>query len=239
MKKIKKLAISSLFYPLLVTANIQPVVGLSIGANQASVFQNTIIDTIAPLQNTYTGLSNHNTQVVGGVFLGGETELSSQWRWQYGVQYLATDPFNVSGNVFQFSDPLYNNLNYNYYIQNYRVLAETKLFANFTTRWHPYAIAAIGAGINKTYNYYEIGKTSADVPMTVPFMNKTATGLAYSLGLGLDMDLSNQVRIGVNYRWSDLGKASLGTTPLQDSTTTIHYSNFRANELLVEISYVV
>ncbi len=239
MRKWIILSGAGLLCPVIAAAQIHPVVNIAAGVDTASVSTQSTIGMIAPFTNTYLGTNANNTQVLAGLFLGGETELPSQWRWQYGVRFFQTDAFDVQGDVYQFSDPLFYNLTYQYEIRNRRVMAETKLFATFKSSWHPYGVAAVGEAFNFAGNYQEIPLSSTSVPMQQPFQDHTTSDLAYSFGLGLDYSCTQHMRIGASYRWSELGKASLGTSPIQDSTSTIQHSRLQASEFLVELSYVV
>ncbi|MFI4919512.1 MAG: outer membrane protein [Legionellales bacterium] len=239
MKKCITLLIIPMLCPFIAHANIRPLMTASVGVDQTSIYRNTTILMLTPFTNTYTGIHKSNTQAVGGLFLGAESKLSSLWGWQYGIRYFQTHAFNVRGNVYQFSDPLYNNLTYQYRIENRRVLAESKLLITVKTKYHPYVVGALGESFNRAYGYHELPISSADAPMTQPFANTKTSVFSYSLGLGVDMELTQHVRLGLNYRWSQLGKASLGKTPLQDGTTTITHAHLPTNEFLLEVGYLV
>jgi opacity protein-like surface antigen len=229
----------ALLFPFICTAKPHPVFNMTLGIERATVLRQTTIGMVDPFTNTFIGTNAHNSQLNGGLFLGGESALSPHWHWQYGVRYFQNNSFHVRGKVYQFSDPLYDNLTYHYKIHNRRIMAETKILASPWPHWHPYGVAALGEAINHAHQYYEVPVSSADVPMAQPFRNHTSTTLSSSLGLGIDYNYTDHLRLGVSYRWSRLGSVSLGRTPLQDSQTTIHHPQFRMNELLLELSYVV
>lgn len=239
MNNLKNLFFILMLIPLPILANIRPMIAGSFGSDQTSIYRNTTISILLPFENTYTGLHSHNKQFVSGLFLGGETDFFQQLRWEYGIRYFQTQPFHVSGIIYQLADPLQGNLTYHYRIQNRRLLLETKLLTAFKKRYHPYLLGDLGESFNKTYGYHEVSKTSADLALTPPFVSAKFSSFSYSVGLGLDFDCTNHLRLGLNYRWSQLGYAALGRNSIQESATVINHPSLSTNEVLLELSYVV
>lgn len=224
--------------PVIASASVHPVVTLSLGSDRANVYSNKSITLIAPFQNAYIGNNHYDTEMVAGVFAGAEIRFLKQWAWQIGLSYYQSSSFGETGNVYQFSDPAFNNLTYQYQIQSRRVSIDTKISHTCHGIWHPYITAGLGEAINETYGYMEMPVTSADVPMAEPFAGHTAHSFTYAVGLGVDVDLNEHLRFGAGYRFIDLGSASLGTTPLQSSTNTISNQHIHMNEVLAQLSFV-
>ena len=112
------------------------------------------------------------------------------------------------------------------------------MFHTFKKIWHPYITAGVGEAFNNAYAYIETPIISSDVPMTEPFSSHSTKAFTYFAGLGLDVDVGEHLRAGAGYRFLDLGQASLGMTPLQDSTNTISHSHLHANEFLAQLTFV-
>ena len=102
----------------------------------------------------------------------------------------------------------------------------------------PYVSASLGEAFNRAYSYTEYPVTTADVPMTQPFGNHSTKSFTYSVGFGVDADITKHLRLGAGYRFANLGNASLGVTSLQTGTHTISNANLYTNELLAQISYI-
>jgi opacity protein-like surface antigen len=216
---------------------LHPVVTLSTGFARANVYSSKLIN-FDPFQNAYIGTNHFDTETDSGLFVGAEMDFLQNWAWQLGLSYFQNEGFQESGNVYQFADPAFNNLTYQYQISSRRISIETKISRAFREIWHPYFSLSFGRACNKSYQYTETPVTSADVPMLVPFANNTAHTWAYSLGVGLDVNIAANWRLGAGYRFVNLGSASLGTTPLQSGTETISNDPIHTNELLAQISYV-
>lgn len=237
-KRILLITIITILLPTFVFAGPRPVISLSVGADHTNVFSTKSITFIPPFQNTYIGTHHYDTEAVLGIFLGEEIECRQAWTWQLGVSYFQNNEFTAEGNVYQFSDPAFNNFTYQYNIQSKRLAIETKISRAFQQIWHPYVSAGIGAARNDAYGYTELPNTSDAVPMTQPFASHTTTSFIYLVGLGMDVDLQQHLRAGVSYRFVSLGQASLGSTPLQAAPNTLSHSHLNTNEFLVQISYI-
>jgi len=224
-------------FPIISFATFRPVVALSSGLAITNVYSSTVID-FAPFQNSYIGRNHYNTQFDSGLFMGVETAFSCNFTTQIGLEYFVNSSFKESGSVYQFTDPLFNNLAYRYKIQSRRISLAAKISRAFRQIWHPYISASMGSASNKAFHYTEYPVTSADVPMAQPFDNHTTSAFTYSIGIGADVDVAEHWRLGAGYRFVDLGKACLGVSPLQSSTETICSTHMNANEILVQISYL-
>lgn len=226
-----------IFFPIVSLAYFHPVVTLSSGFANANVYSSKWI-MFGSYPNSYIGTNHRDTENDTGLFVGAETKFLENWAWQMGVSYFENSAFTESGNVYEFADPAFNNLTYQYQIQSHRYSIDTKILHTCHEVWHPYISLSLGEAFNNAYSYTEYPVTSFDSPMTQPFGNHTTKSFTYSAGLGVDVNIAEHVRFGAGYRFVDLGNASLGTTSLQNGTNTISNSHLYTNELLAQISYV-
>jgi opacity protein-like surface antigen len=224
------------FIPTVAWTSSRPVLSLSLGGDLIKEHLNKNITIISPFQNTYTSGGN-DLEPVAGVFLGLETELYKNFQGQFGFSYYQNRTFNFTGSVYQFATPSMNNLAYHYQLSSQRFMAETKLLSTYKKHYHPYLTAGLGEAINQAYQYHEVPVSTADVPMSQGFNNRTHQTFTYQLGLGLDIDLNSHVCLGAGYRFLDLGKAGLGPTPLQEGNQTISYDHLYVNEFLMQLSF--
>ncbi len=240
MRKNKQLfSFFLLFFPIVGIAHIKPVTTLSLGVENATVgpTSTNVSYFASPIPaNTYQSTNSQDTQFLGGIFLGAEFNLNSLWNWQWGLSYFQNSALEAKGQVVQFGSP---NLNYAYDITSRRILAETKLLYTFRQIFHPYLNAGVGEAFNRANNYIEYPiDDGAGVPMSQPFSGNSTHCFTYAAGLGIDIDATNRIRFGFGYRYADLGKAELGTTPLQIDTSTIKNNNLTSNEFLFQISTI-
>ncbi len=220
-------------------AHPKPVITLSLGAENTSVGPtNTNVSYFAPPipASTYQSVNSQDTQLLGGVFLGAEFNLAPRWDWQWGFSYFQNGALEAKGQVIQFGSP---NLNYEYDIASRRILTEAKLLYTFHRIYHPYVNVGIGEAFNRAggYNEYAIDG-GAGVPMSQPFSSSATYNFTYMAGLGIDINATNYLRFGLGYRYADLGKVGLGTTPLQIDTSTIKNKNLTSNEFLLQITAI-
>ncbi len=232
---MKKWMLSLLIVTTPAAASLRPIASVGLGLDFADFRNTQNIVLLAPFANTYLSTGSDN-EPVGNLFLGFEAPLSPNLFGQLGISYYQTNHLGVDGSVYQFTASDMDNLYYYFKINSRRLLLEGKLFTSFHNSLHPYVSIGFGKANNHSYQYQEQGITSADVPMQYAFANRTYHSFAYTVGIGLDYDLTENMRIGGNYRLSGIGDAGLGTIPLQDSSSTIHYANLRLNEFSLQLT---
>ncbi|MBV8801442.1 MAG: outer membrane beta-barrel protein [Gammaproteobacteria bacterium] len=224
-------------FSISIRAETRPMVTFTMGGDQANIATHaTNIIFIPPFFNTYVPANNDDLDLFGGIFLGAETTVNLNWSWQYGISYYQASPFEMQGTINQFGNPEFANLTYTYEIQSRRAFLETKVLYSILKLAHPYLNLAIGEAFNKACNYKEYPVTSDAVPMADPFENKISHQLTYFIGLGMDFDMNQHMRLGVGYRYVNLGKAELGDSPLQQDTTTIENNSIHMNEYFVQLT---
>lgn len=232
--------LTSLLFLLTATtthAAIRPIATLSAGADVVTTHMNQNIMIISPFHNNY--FSNQRKEdVVGGLFLGVENNVSDNFLAQFGVGYYQNNAYQAEGTIYQFGDPNLGNLYYVYNIQSQRLLLESKLLGTVYNDYHPFINLGVGEAINSASQYTEIPITSADVAMSPVFSNKTIHSFTYLVGVGVDRDITNHIRLGGVYRYVNSGRAALSTTPTQESSDTLKNHPFYANELMLQLSYV-
>jgi opacity protein-like surface antigen len=237
-KLIYGIGLSISLFALTTQAAIRPVVTLGLGGDSTDLNINQNITVFAPFQNTYVGHHN-DTESVGSLFIGAEIPFLNNFAWQLGAAYYQTiNPFQPTGVVEQFGDPLFANLNYYFNITSRRYLFQTKLLYTLREYFHPYITGAVGEAVNHSYDYTETGVTSFDVGMGSPFANKTVRSFTYAGGLGIDIDVNAHMRFGVGYEFTNLGHAGLGTSPIQDGNERLKINNLNTNEFMMQLSYI-
>jgi hypothetical protein len=173
-------------------------------------------------------------------FFGGEVSLHHHLALQLGVDYLQTGDLNANGNFFQGVDYQSADIfTYHYKIIGRQILAAKKLLYKSKKIYHPYVFAGVGMSDNTAYRY------GTDVPpfltFTRQYANLTEASFSYSVGAGIDVDINKHFRMGVGYRFTDLGKASLGSTQIDNVnvTGTLAQTNLYASEVLMQLSIVI
>jgi opacity protein-like surface antigen len=174
------------------------------------------------------------------IFLGGEWLLKHNWNLQAGVDFdQVYTSYNSSGTFLQGADiPSADQYNYNYSAISRQVLAEIKLLYNTQTLFHPYLLLGVGGAFNSAYSF------NTSVPpfltFTREFSDNTNFGFSYNAGLGLDLDLTEDLRLGVGYRFTDLGKIALGAASINNIpiSGTLTQTHLYSNELLAQLTFL-
>jgi len=174
------------------------------------------------------------------VFLGSEWYFRPRWALQMGVDFEQVyTNYNADGTLIQGADVASEDqFTYRYNATIRQILAEVKLLYQYRERLHPYLLAGVGAALNTAYNY------NTSVPpfytFTRQFSNNTCTSFTYALGLGLDLDITHGVRLGLGYRFSDLGKVALGPASINNIPVsgTLSQTHTYSNILLTQLTFV-
>lgn len=208
----------------------------NLGKSQYVPIQNPITDEF------YHYFSNHSssTSPLWNIFLGTEWNLNSGWLAQTGLEFNATSsPFSINGTLVQGADvQSADYYNWHYQVLTQQILIDGKLLYTFKKHYHPYFMGGLGAAFNNAYNY----QTSVPFNLTFTrmYLNNTNASFSYLLGLGIDFDLTSQVRVGVAYRYAQSGKIQLGNAFIDTTRVpgTLSQSNTYTNQLLGQLAWV-
>ncbi len=222
---------------------LYPIVAVSAGT---AFSQSTTTSKNFPAQNglfsfyNYADHLDNQNVAMFGIFLGGEIVLNPQWNLQAGLGYYQPSAFAVNGTVTQgVSIASANQYTYQYKIQSRQLLVDGKLLYRWCN-YHPYLAAGLGAGWNEVQDY----TVNIQPPFTTfsnQFKNNTRSSFSYSLGFGVDVDVLENLRLGVGYRFADFGPAETGTSMIDTVSTnyTLSQPHLYSNELLVQLTAIL
>lgn len=219
----------------------RPVVTLSAGeiftshVGQSQTFQPTP-------GNIYYYSANHSTRNEGiyGGFVGAEFRLHPCWALQLGVSYYQTSAFNAKGVLTQGPDDTSSDdFSYKYNITGRQWLAESKLLFNWYERFHPYASVGLGEAFNRASGYQTT--VPPFLTFTPAYADHTTKSFSYAVGTGLDVDFVKHFRLGVGYRFSDLGKVNLGAGHIDtvNIANTLKQSHMYSSEVLAQLTFII
>ena len=190
----------------------------------------------------YDYTSDNHNQRFGflGLSLSKELNLNPFWLIQVGIGYYRTPSLLVNGTVTQGIDiESSDKFIYLYQMRSQQLLAEGKLLYNWQQYYHPYISIGLGSAFNNASHY------AVNIPpcftFSPLFSNNKITSFAYHAGLGLDVDLTDHLRLGIGYRFSDLGQFTLGNGPIDDvpNSYTLSQSHMYLNEVLIQLSILL
>lgn len=224
------------------TANansIRPVLALTGGAAFVSGLDSSSDFPIGLSQYDYDGQNDSVTRATFGGLIGVEFFATKDWNIQTGIAYYHLSNLSTQGSLTQGFDPESSDqLNYHYTIDSNQVLLETKLLLSLKERFHPYASLGLGAAFNDAEDY----KAGSDECLFTPYYEDASkTVFSYTLGLGIDYDLHEHIRLGLGYRFTDLGKAQLGRGELADSAIPekLNAVHLYAQEVIAQFTFIL
>lgn len=132
----------------------------------------------------------------------------------------------ISGHVYQYGFPQFNNLNFNAYNSSNRIMLELKpyIFRNVKQLFSGYVNLGIGPNFNSMH--YREHITDPDLPSGSNYLltSYTQLNLAYQIGLGVSQKINDKFTLALDYLYIDLGSAKPSThnrnsnTPLKAPT---------------------
>ena len=219
------------------STNYRPFATLMLDADYVQAGQAQTLTLFPPYHNHYTNAHAWTMTVDGGSFLGMEWDVSERLQAQLGIAGYVNSHINIKGDVWQAALPVFDNLSYAYHIQSTRVMMSSKLLTSLDNcpQVHPYVSGEIGAASNRASHYQETPLIEGVLPI-IPFVNHSEHSLAYGVGLGIDYNISTDLRLGIGYQFADLGSASLGITPDALTTQTLNVSHLYTNQLRFQLT---
>ena len=215
-----------------------PVFTFTTGASISLLGQS---QSFAPLDLcSYHYKSNgSNTTMLWGGFIGSEIKHSASWRLVAGLGYYQPNLLSTIGTLTQGADEASSDTySYNYKTRSQQVLAEGKFYWIAEEKIQPFLMVGIGATFNKTSDY----QTSVPpfLEFTPAFSNHAQTNFTYAIGPGIDIGISKSLRIGVAYRFTDLGAANTGTAQIDGIliSNTLNQSHLFTNQILAQFTYI-
>lgn len=213
---------------------------LSLGPSWINPGNTQTLSLQSDLNNTYTASSHTSVISAGELFLGKQVLLTSlnKFQLQYGLALLGTSSAKLSGDIWVDASPNFNNFYYHYSIQHSHVAFKTKLITQEIFNIQAYFNGSVGVGFNRADQYNNQAKISEEIPPPF-FTNQTTTSFAYTLGAGIQKQLSQHWIIGVGYLLTDWGLTKLGYAPGQTTLQTISMNHVYMNQLEFNMSYLL
>jgi opacity protein-like surface antigen len=118
------------------------------------------------------------------------------------------------------------------------VVATGKLLSTVYERLHPYVSGELGAAFNAASSYHETPLIDEAVTIA-PFSNRTQSSFAWGAGVGVDVDVNTNLRLGLGYQFVDLGKATLGLSPAQETHEHLGISNLYDHQLRFQLTALI
>lgn len=217
---------------------LQPVFSFTAGATMSQLGQSQSFAPIDLCSYSYQPQGLQTTMLWGG-FIGSEFKRTPVWELITGLGYYQPNTLSTKGQLTQGADPTSESAySYQYQVQSQQLLAESRWVWIATEKIRPFLMLGIGATFNKTSDY------QTTVPpffeFTPAFSSHTQTNFTYALGPGIDISLSKSFRIGLAYRFTDLGSANTGSAQIDaiPISSTLKQSKLYANQMLAQLTFI-
>lgn len=128
-----------------------------------------------------------------------------------GLEYTRHFSGKIMGLIEDYSDSSEGNFYYHYQLAHHNVhlIAKANLFC--WRAWMPYVSAGVGMSWNQLSSYDEYRRSLLSYEHVNPyFTNKLTSSLSYSLGAGIDYQLTKHLWSGVGYRYDNFGQFASG-----------------------------
>lgn len=177
---------------------------------------------------------NPSTQTAGlfEALAGAESVLFSLWLFQLDVAFSQTGAYTFPGTLTQGTDIDSAQYAEQFSVVTRQLMLQSKVLFPYKNRLFPYFLAGLGGASNTAYSFTAAVPSSLS---TQTFANNTESSFAYRLGVGLDADVLAHFRVGIAYRFTELGAVKLGAASLNQGT--LQQKELFANELLGQITY--
>lgn len=210
---------------------------ISIGPAWYRAGNTQTFDVQPEVVNTYYARVQTRNLGNGSVFLGRQKTLHSDLIGQLGAEFSASTPATLRGDVWQTANPLFDNFTYKYKIIHTHIALKSKLLSTqFSQFWTPYVSGSVGVGRNNAYGYEITPKVYEAVP-TPGFKSNSQTAFTYTAGIGIQVSLNTQWKLGAGYEFSDWGHSSLARAPGQTVNSGLKLNHLYTNELQFNLSY--
>lgn len=181
-----------------------------------------------------------------GLYLGMEKQLSQPGcLLQTGLALLHVDNTKLHGQHAVGDEPeTSTSYHYRYRLHAQQLLLVAKLLKTYRQIYHPYVAAGIGASFNHLSHFNATADETGSINLTPVFSANTHSAFTYRLGFGVDTNLSERLRLGIGYQFTDLGRARFanGRVIINQysfpSPFNLAIDHNYSNQFFAEISYL-
>lgn len=206
--------------------------------NAQNIWLNTT--PLPGLENNYSSGGLHNGSFLLAVSVDKTLKTYHDYTGLVGVSAMfLRNPF-IQGTVQPMVNvaPDFDTLTYTYDMNSYLLLLSGKASKDhLLEQLGAYIELNAGFAVNNLFNYTEnspINSTAA--PMLKPFGNHSVVKFAYAAGVGLLYRFPQAFTFSVGYLYVNTGSAVLETTPIQQTTSHLHFSPINSQFVVFTLS---
>lgn len=189
------------------------------------------------IEKTYFADSSSHRVANGEIFLAYQQTLRTSLDAQLGLAFALSDAASLSGQIWDDAQIEFNNYTYNYKINHLHVAFKGKLLANRSWLVTPWVSGSLGVAYNRSHAF-DHSAIVDEVVNTPNFADKTKRSLTYTLGAGMQKNLSQHWQMGVGYEFADWGKSQLNRAPEQTLNSGLSLSHLYVHGFLLNLTYL-
>lgn len=155
---------------------------------------------------------------------------------QLGLSVAEAGNANLPGDIWEDADPNFDNFNYKYKVNHVLVAVKGRLLGHYGYFVEPYISGSLGVGFNHAYGFTITPKIPEEVPAPA-FTSNTTTAFSYTLGIGLQKAVSENLQVAVGYEFSDWGKSTLSPAAGQTTSHGLTQNHLYAQTLQLSLFY--
>ncbi len=218
-------------------------IGLSPGITWVTGNQAQTLNLQSDIAKTYTADNNTPYFPNAEIFIGWQKALAAHFirqslTSQLGLSVAVAGNAKLSGDIWEDGDPNFNNFSYNYKVTHTHVALKGRLIGKSSFILEPYVSGSIGVGFNRAYGFTSQPKISGEVAAP-PFGSNTTTTFVYTLGVGLQKSLNENLQVAVGYEFADWGKTQLSRAAGQTQNQGLTLNHLYANQVQLSLFYIV
>ena len=186
----------------------------------------------------YTGGVSSNQSSLG---------FTAGYRWQneglwipqfsLGLRYKYLFENDLTGKVIQYSLPEFTNYDYTYKASSNALLLAAKVDFYAYKQIMPYLSVGIGSALNQT-SYSESALPGITPRISPSFADQSTVQLTYTLGAGLDAQLTERITLSAGYEYQGWGAFNSGKGTVGWSDQSLSQSNYQSHALLLSMDYL-
>lgn len=184
-----------------------------------------------------------STQTEPLISLQGGYRFATQQQWfpyyNLGAEYIYVFNSKVNGVIDQYSNPAFQNYNYEYQIQRQTFLGVIKLDIYQWQYLLPYVTGGIGFSRNNVQDYSEQALPGVTPRVSPGYSSQASTDGSWILGAGLDIEFSKQLWGSLEYNYGRYGDAQTGNGSANTGTPGNNFSSSSLKTQLTASTFAV
>lgn len=213
------------------------VITLSAGPVWGKVGSQQVVYLTPSIVKSYTADRISHSMPDGEIFIGTQKCLYQQLQAQLGLALAAAGNARRTGQIWDDTDPEFNNYVFSYQIYHAHVALKGKLLIDDVYWFIPWISGSIGAGLNRSYSYHSAPTIFEAVPMP-PFKPYSQASFTYTVGAGIQIPLNACWQIGAGYEFADWGKSLLGRSVYQVGPSRLGSNHVFTNGVMFNMTFL-